>query len=48
MPNGLEIGCPAEAGIIFPHYGTLAGQTSCHQGPTRRVSLSELLGGIPR
>jgi len=45
-PNGLELSCPAEAGNSPLLYGTPAGSTSNHKGPARRVSFSELLGGL--
>ena len=44
-PNGLELSCPAEAGNSPLLYGTPAGKTSTAEGPARRVSFSELLGG---
>jgi len=43
--NGLELSCPAEAGSPSLLYGTPAGQARSNQGPARRVSFSELLGG---
>jgi hypothetical protein len=46
-PNGLELSCPAEAGNPPLLYGTPAGQASSTEGPARRVSFSELLGGWP-
>ena len=45
MPNSLELSCPAEAGRPSPLYGEPAGRTSASEGPARRVSFSELLGG---
>jgi hypothetical protein len=47
-PNGLELSCPAEAGkppVILAH-NCGPGAPPC--GPARRVSFSELLGGIVR
>jgi hypothetical protein len=46
VPNGLELSCPAEAGSSPQLYGTPAGQGSSNQGPARRVSFSEFLGGV--
>jgi hypothetical protein len=45
-PNGLKLGCPAEAGNPSLLYGTPAGETSTPEGPARRVSFSELLGAV--
>ena len=44
-PNGLELSCPAEAGNSPSLYGKPPGKTSGPEGPARRVSFSELLGG---
>ena len=47
-PNGLELSCPAEAGnlpLILAHNG---GPDALSYGPARRVSFSELLGGLER
>ncbi len=45
-PNGLELSCPAEAGNSLLLYGTPAGQASGTESAVRRVSFSELLGGV--
>jgi hypothetical protein len=42
--NGLELGCPAEAGCSPLLCGTLPGLASSNQDPARRLSFSELLG----
>jgi len=45
-PNGLELSCPAEAGkpsLILAHNG---GPGTPPYHPARRVSFSELLGGV--
>jgi len=46
LPNGLELSCPAVAGsspFIVAHIG---GPDAPPYGPARRVSFSELLGGV--
>ncbi len=42
-PNGLELGCPAEAGGLSLIVAHASGQGAPPHGPARRVSLSELL-----
>jgi hypothetical protein len=46
-PNGLEVGCPAEAGTPSLLYGTPAGEARWAESAARRVSSSELLGHLP-
>jgi len=48
LPNGLELGCPTEAGKPSLLYGTLGGQARSYWSPARRVSLSESLWEKPR
>jgi hypothetical protein len=45
-PNGLELSCPAEAGNAPLLYARPAGDSSLTESATRRVSFSELLGGL--
>jgi hypothetical protein len=45
LPNGLELSCPAEAGNSPQLYARPAGDSKIPEGPARRVSFSELLGG---
>jgi len=45
-PNGLELSCPAEAGGCPPILARAGGPGALPYGPARRVSFSELLGGV--
>jgi len=45
-PNGLELSCPAGQAAILRLYGTIEGRASRSFRPARRVSFSELLGGV--
>ncbi len=44
-PNGLELSCPAEAGIPLPILAHDGWPDAPPYAPARRVSFSELLGG---
>jgi hypothetical protein len=46
LPNGLELSCPAEAGNVLPILALADGPGALPYGPARRVSFSELLGGL--
>ena len=45
LPNGLELSCPAKRAGTPGLCALPAGKTSIPEGPARRVSFSELLGG---
>lgn len=45
-PNGLELSCLAEAGRSSLLYVLRTAETRCAWGAARRVSFSELLGGV--
>jgi len=45
-PNGLELSCPAEAGTLPLIVAHTCGPGAPPYGPARRVSFSELLGGL--
>ena len=45
-PNGLELSCPAEAGKLPLIVAQAGGPGALPYAPARRVSFSELLGGL--
>jgi hypothetical protein len=45
-PNGLELSCLAEAGILPMIVAQAGGPGAPPYGPARRVSFSELLDGV--